>query len=99
MRLRLLTIALHFIRVDSLLYISQLKRLYIPNIEENNRFIVSRSDHNSIMTPVDIEDHPTRLLRAFESFDHLLVLQRPNKKLVLNAARRQHLVVRIKGQT
>ena len=38
--------------------------LDVTDIEEQNRFIVACSQHNAIMTPVCIKDHPSLQVRA-----------------------------------
>jgi hypothetical protein len=72
----------------------------VPDVEESDQFVVASSEHNSVVAPTVIEDHPARsLLGHFEAFHYLLILQRPDNQFVLETTRGQKLVVGTEGQT
>jgi len=59
--------------------------------------IVSCGKNQAIMTPWIVKHHTSlSFLRHFKASNYLLVIQRPNKELVANAAAGQELVIWIK---
>ena len=56
----------------------------VPDVEESDQFVVAGREHDAVVAPISVEDHASRaLLRDFEALDYLLILQRPDYKLIL----------------